>query len=636
MHLKELQIENFRGLKNLRVHFDDTTILVGENNTGKTSILEAIRIALSRASGRRQLDFEEYDFHLSSSDDDPRKSTGIRILLTFAESRSDEWPEDVTNELSEIILTNPVTDLDSIILEVRCSFDPLTKTYATRHTFLNLEGDPLVGKAASATAMNRFFRRLNLFFLSALRNSAEHFSPRSNMWGKILKDIDIPDELREKVKTTLEEANEVLLSSQPKLADVLSYLERLRTVVSAGGTEGVSIRALPVALWDLMVRSEVVLRGIMSDTQIPLQRHGQGVQSLAVIFLLEAFVRQGLFPDVVLSILALEEPDAHLHPQATRAMWRALKEFTGQKIITTHSPYFLQNAPLRQVRILRASNRGLLVFALQESFSCTLRANHRALASFVSLNTPKFAYEAATGKLTVNGPVLEDERRQLLACFPDGADRSSAGGVINALVAESITHVSDQDLSALQVFLQHMRGEILFARSWILCEGQSDSILIQGIADAIKKPLEQHGVSVIDYQNNGSAGAFASLARAFGFPWLMFCDNDTGGNDHIEQLKNKHFTQAEIDSNVIQLTGDLEDLLIAQMKEECIQIANSLPSVPWVAATVPPDASLKTFMQRPRNKVVFATKISQGLNSGAIPIAKVPTVLSSLIERATQ
>ncbi len=65
MFLIKVAIENFRGLKSLTLFLDKTTVLIGENNCGKTSILEAIRLCLSRAV--RGSPFEDQDHHLGSS-----------------------------------------------------------------------------------------------------------------------------------------------------------------------------------------------------------------------------------------------------------------------------------------------------------------------------------------------------------------------------------------------------------------------------------------------------------------------------------------------------------------------------------------------------------------------------------------
>ena len=81
MYLKEVTIKNFRSLKNVHISFDDTTILIGENNTGKSTILDAIRIGLNKAIGRTS--FDDYDFYMDDKIKSPRDSEGIKITLMF-------------------------------------------------------------------------------------------------------------------------------------------------------------------------------------------------------------------------------------------------------------------------------------------------------------------------------------------------------------------------------------------------------------------------------------------------------------------------------------------------------------------------------------------------------------------------
>jgi putative ATP-dependent endonuclease of OLD family len=91
-----------------------------------------------------------------------------------------------------------------------------------------------------------------------------------------------------------------------------------------------------------------------------------------------------------------------------------------------------------------------------------------------------------------------------------------------------------------------MRGEILFARCWLLCEGQTEYILLHQFSMILNQQLDANAVAVIDYQNNGSPGAFASCARVLGFKWVMFSDGDAAGKGFIQELKNYHFTDDQI------------------------------------------------------------------------------------------
>ena len=65
MRITRLHIENFRSIKSLDVELGDTTVLIGPNNAGKTAILDAVRIALTRRWGQRGTGFTEYDVHLA-------------------------------------------------------------------------------------------------------------------------------------------------------------------------------------------------------------------------------------------------------------------------------------------------------------------------------------------------------------------------------------------------------------------------------------------------------------------------------------------------------------------------------------------------------------------------------------------
>jgi putative ATP-dependent endonuclease of OLD family len=105
---------------------------------------------------------------------------------------------------------------------------------------------------------------------------------------------------------------------------------------------------------------------------------------------------------------------------------------------------------------------------------------------------------------------------------------------------ESRMILHDNELSDLERYVKLTRGEILFSRAWILCEGQSEFMLLRYFAELLGKPLDRLGISIIDFQNNGSPGAFVGLARNFEIPWIMFCDNDLEGKKFISQIK-QHF-----------------------------------------------------------------------------------------------
>ncbi len=125
MKLVEITIENFRGIQSLHLPLDGLTVLIGENNTGKSTVLEAIRLVLTRGFGvRRSGQFTEYDFHLKDGAATPQTAEPISITLHFAEEQEGEWPDAVVQQMSEVIQLDMTAGLNHIWLQAKGAFQP--------------------------------------------------------------------------------------------------------------------------------------------------------------------------------------------------------------------------------------------------------------------------------------------------------------------------------------------------------------------------------------------------------------------------------------------------------------------------------------------------------------------------------
>jgi putative ATP-dependent endonuclease of the OLD family len=163
---------------------------------------------------------------------------------------------------------------------------------------------------------------------------------------------------------------------------------------------------------------------------LPLQRHGQGVQSLSVIFLFQAFVEHllaELYEPESAPVLTLEEPETHLHPQAARTLWAHVNALPGQKLITTHSPFFVQHVPFRDLRLVRLTERGTEVHWLPPRFSASI-PHVVALDPIVANSQDLLAYDRALQMLTVNGILEDTTYRNLLTCYGTHPDRACGIG----------------------------------------------------------------------------------------------------------------------------------------------------------------------------------------------------------------
>lgn len=576
MKIKSIRIANFRSLEDVYLEFEaDTTVLIGENNTGKTSFLDALKILLQKTPSKGN-PFHEYDFNMSKSGDSPEKSNGIVLEVWFCEGKTDEWPLPLAQSLDDIIQTDVNNDIDMIGLRLTSKFDAGKKEFITEWKFLNINGEPLVGKGATVDNFRRFYRYIKIFYLSALRDSAAEFSPRSQFWGNILRDLKIKEELVEELQKEFKVLNEKLLASDPRLEKVRGELDKAQKVLSLECSDITTIQALPVRPWDIMSKCEVTIKGRGNELDFPLNRHGQGTQSLSVLFLFQAFVEVLLKPTFepeTEAILALEEPESHLHPQAIRALASNLIKIKGQKIISTHSPYFIQEVPLRNIRMFRRCGSRASIHSLEDKF--LIAAEYKeGLGDFCKTYSSKFTYDANTSHLILRGVMEEEEFRKLAKMYSGNAKI-----VANLVIARnrSKLFLSDDELSSLDTFAKRIRGEVLFARGWLLCEGQSEYTLIRYFADLLETSLDEAGISVIDFQNNGSPGIFVALAKTFQIPWVMICDHDAAGLDFEKQVMKRGVVAAEAAKKVRKLPvpgSVLEDFLVGNgFRKEFVEIA---------------------------------------------------------------
>lgn len=84
MQIAKLEIENFRGIREGVVRFSPHTVLVGSNNCGKTTVVEALALLFGRDRMVRQL--TEHDFYGSN----PQPADRIRLVATVIDFDGDD------------------------------------------------------------------------------------------------------------------------------------------------------------------------------------------------------------------------------------------------------------------------------------------------------------------------------------------------------------------------------------------------------------------------------------------------------------------------------------------------------------------------------------------------------------------
>nr|VFK54341.1 MAG: putative ATP-dependent endonuclease of the OLD family [Candidatus Kentron sp. TUN] len=469
MKLRKLKILNFRGIRNLEINLNDTTVLIGENNSGKTTILDALRLCLRDLGPRRRAVFEPFDFHLKDADAEPATAEPIEITITFSEDTAGEWEDRLVRQLNRYkMLQIDDEGRNHVVLQVTCNYDAASREFEQNWKFLNLAGQPLAG--VPETALNLLQSEVSYYYLTALRDAFRHFDAKGPFWRPFLKDSQLSEEKKAEIEQKLREVNNLVVASHTSFNQVRERLNKVQNIVSMASDDMVSIEAVPGRMFDMLAKAQIYL-GASTSAKVPIHRHGEGTQSLAVLMLFSAFL--DAWPQGV-PIIALEEPEAHLHPSAVRTLWGVLDGITGQKLISTHSGDLLSKVPADALCRLARTPTGIQAFKL---------------------------------------------KRETL---------------------------SSDEVRKFNYHIRLTRGELLFARCWLLVEGETEVTLLPEIASHLRIDLEQAGVRCVPHRH-ASIELFLKVARDLGIAWCVLADNDDQGEPDQKHAKS--------------YSGDLQDLL---------------------------------------------------------------------------
>lgn len=574
MKISTVRIRNFRSVEELDLVLGETTVFVGQNDSGKTAIMDAIRIVLTRRWGRQGTGFTSNDV-FRQDETDPRKLPPVQIEVTLEEASIGEWDPDMVADLDDIIGVLP-DGRNTIILRVTSAWDAAVEDFVPKWEFLNPSGSPLTGKATRATNLTGFFGYLPVFWLGALRDAENEFAPRSVYWGRLLRGIKIPAELETEALSTLTALDAKLIAADPSLTAIADTIG-LATHIAIGDAPGAArFHALPSSIEEMLSRAAIVIRNEDGRPWLPLDHHGQGLQSLAVIFLFQAVVLQQLKDSGrpgISALFALEEPEVHLHPQAARTLWPRVHALPGQRLATTHSPHFVQHVPLHDLRLVSLRSGKTVVSSLERYASSALPWTAQVESLAGGKGAGILAQDTASRTVRTVASVPEDVADALSQCYRKDTDAAARAVEVRALRRASRLLVSKDEEQELGFNGRRIRGEIFFARRWVLVEGVCEHLLLHALGDALGWPLDAHGVAVIDFQNCGSPGIYVTLAEALRIPWHMVTDADTQAAGFRRQILKRGFEDADLASRLTTLSvpNNLEDQLLADGHEKVLR-----------------------------------------------------------------
>jgi putative ATP-dependent endonuclease of the OLD family len=351
--IKIARITGFRGLENIEVKLEQTTILTGMNNTGKTSFLKALQLVL----GNRQFVSQD-DFFIQGSSVSEKIIIDLLIVPIDGDGKqcenfSDDWEIlFTTDRIRNDEIGNSFVSLRTVII-----FDIVKNSYNTRQFILQdwpefKQEDVDWFEVENGKKTSFHFDEIPFFYMDAQRDILEDTKLRSSYLGKMLSKIEYSSKDINDIENQIKSLNEKAVSSSDILSNIKTTLKELDTAMDTR-SEGIEITPFTKKIRDL--NKGLTIYYTDSHDSFSMEYHGMGTRSWSSLLTLKSFIalrskntekeKSLFFP-----VLAIEEPESHLHPNAQKKLFRQIDAIAGQKIISTHSPYIAATAKLGQIR----------------------------------------------------------------------------------------------------------------------------------------------------------------------------------------------------------------------------------------------------------------------------------------------
>lgn len=359
MYLARVQVENFRGISSTDVALSGNTVLLGDNNSGKSTLLEAVELALGADRLFRRPVIDEHDFYAGRyKDEEVRVEVMVVDLDDELQSRFRNHLEywDASNGALLTSLPGAASEaLPCIRIRFVGRYDADDDDFDGRTWFCspeNEEGQP-TSEARSADK-----REFGFLLLRALRTGNRAMSmERGSLLDFVLRAFEVEVQMWENLLEKLR-AVPVAGDDNEEFGQVLSSIDSaMKQIVASEWADAPHLRVSELTREDL----RHVLRSFMATGAAgyaaPFNHQGSGtVNSLVIAMLtLIAQKRNGRV------IFAMEEPEISVPPMVQKRVVDLILGLGGQAIFTTHSPYVLEEFEPEMMTVLaREHGTGVL------------------------------------------------------------------------------------------------------------------------------------------------------------------------------------------------------------------------------------------------------------------------------------
>lgn len=528
MFLEKLNIKNFRGIKELKLSFNSSVnIIIGENNAGKSAIIDALRICLSIGKQWREVGVKnDEDFHINVNElDYPIEPIEFGLVFKI------ETPQD-REYFPSLFWQNP-DDPTDVSLQLQARYSLETNPKGNQVLRWDIWGGQNPGQRIEPNEAQLLFYS----YLEPLRNAELELRP----YAKSNKVTSLFKEMTKYTKVNEAGANEeVKLDNDKKnqLANTLQNVIQDRDwtgVVKTGESfvnehlEKADIRKKEsrVHLKLLEYKYDNIVKGVLTRKPVfqeellngdltkqeyfDISQNGLGENNLILASSVLGDLKNRRAEQLEhYYALLIEEPEAHLHPQKQNSFFNylsSLKDLGVQIFITSHSPTITAKSDLDDLLVLQKQENLISAFALKKS---ELSAKNKSyLSKFLDITKSQLFF--SNGTIMVEGisealliPVFAEIMGEEFNLDKNGIELINVNGVAFEPFAKLYnSEDSKKRLSAFCSIITDNDKGLIAPKNLISIEQNIDSVKAKLIFNKLKElGIVDTNNRIINFDNN--------------------------------------------------------------------------------------------------------------------------------------
>ena len=338
--IDRIRIQGFRGIDFLQMSLSPTCVLIGPNNSGKTSVLRALQMALSDSLPITHDDFH----HVDPSDNTHRFTIDLYIVpVDDTGKRLKHFNEKWTDVFGKHI-----------------SQDRHQREFFAFRTSASWSND--TSEASKVQTILSHWDQTQPGPLVTNELDAIHYAP-IDAYADLKVDLANEASFLNQALLMLHRArNECCAANDPLFINLLEVLNRLLDTLQGPGSR------IPDNVELCTHNIGRFFERVKADSSALIESHFQAkgtrktVVILSLITVIEMLMKLHRIKGLPLHIvIGAEEPETHLHPNAQRSLIHQLKTLSNQLVVTTHSPYITSVAEPDEFRAMELKSGRLQI-----------------------------------------------------------------------------------------------------------------------------------------------------------------------------------------------------------------------------------------------------------------------------------